>query len=261
MKVTDTCSICNIYTELTNEHIPPRAAFNKVPALIAKIDKANSIRQVKWKPYRSKKGSSNYTLCYKCNNKTGRWYGDSYVDFVKQCAPYAQWKYGRRTVTLSLNIFPFRVIKEALTIFCSSCGPGLSQKQNQLKKIILGQKSTGELAPLKIWLYLLAFPGGRSSGIAGIANVKKRTTRVVAEFSWWPVGWILTFDDHNIVEGLDVSDWLYKYKYRDRKRMNLYIPCNYAVTAYPLDFRHPKDVMLEAHKSMLEDKIRMIRKT
>src|SRR5437899_2497126 len=38
-------------------------------------------------------------------------------------------------------------------------------------------------------------PGGRSSGAASSVNIETGRGRVLAEFSFWPLGWVLTFDD------------------------------------------------------------------
>ena len=66
--------------------------------------------------------------------------------------------------------------------------------------------------------------------------------RVPAEFSFWPLGWVLTFGDAPIQGALDVSDWL-KIGYHEQRKFTCVVPCQWALTAYQLDFRSADRIM------------------
>lgn len=88
-KIIGKCALCGRDCELTFEHIPPRKAFNWIPEktisgeqLICSLTDSN---RMPWdfsglKYQNDQKGMGAYTLCQTCNNNTGTWYGDEYVD-------------------------------------------------------------------------------------------------------------------------------------------------------------------------------------
>ncbi len=100
---------------------------------------------------------------------------------------------------------------------------------------------------LKLHMYLRCHGGGRSSGIAGIMNTKTGSSSVVSEVSWWPVGWILAFDDSQGVVEHNVSEWC-KYGYGENRSVTVKLLCHFAVTAYPMDFRSPEQVLKERNE-------------
>lgn len=192
------CSICGKIALLTKEHMPPQAAFNQERVLLAMIDKERSRAGVRWKGIEKASGNFGYALCERCNNNTGSWYGTEYVSFIRQAASYAKPQHLNRKVIINFRkIFPLRVVKEALAIICSSCGPGVTRQDTELRKLILDRKQRGLPSHLRLFAYLRGRQGGRSSGVAGVMDTRRWMDKVVAEFSWWPIGWILTFQGGN----------------------------------------------------------------
>jgi len=242
------CSVCGLLGKLSKEHIPPKKAFNDSDVFLAKIDKERTVAEVRWKKYQRQGGNFGFVLCERCNNNTGSWYGDYYVDFMKQCADYAHQGNGGKQLTISVNIFPLRIFKQVLTILCASCGPGLSEKSPGLRKIILNKECNQRPANLNVWLYLRAQGGGRSSGITGVSNTNTGENKVVAEFSWWPVGWVLSFNDNNLPELTNITNW-YSFGYNDKRNVTLNLNCHWTTTAYPLDYRDPDTVESESRSN------------
>lgn len=239
------CAICGQLKKLSKEHIPPKRAFNENTVLLGKIDSAQSKAQLRWKKVEKQGGNFSYVLCEDCNNLTGHWYGSEYVSFVGQCAPFAKTENGGKHGSISITIYPSRVIKQALTIFCASCSNGLSETNPIMRKMILSRDFAGSLDLLRVWLYLRAHEGGRATGVSGVLNVNTSTNQVIAEFSWWPVGWVLSFNDQSIPNLTEVTHWC-KYDYNEKKRLIIDLSCHWASTAYPLDFRSPETVLKEA---------------
>ena len=69
---TGQCWLCGIVGKLSFEHVPPESAFNDQRIFsdsVANILKNRNIRI-------SQRGARDYTLCERCNNSTGSWYGD-----------------------------------------------------------------------------------------------------------------------------------------------------------------------------------------
>src|SRR5580693_1774474 len=85
------CCICGTEGKLSFEHVPPRKAFNDQPLLFADKERLRSgghPDEYDTGGKEHQKGSGTYTLCEKCNNDTGGWYGRAYVDFAKQGMEY-----------------------------------------------------------------------------------------------------------------------------------------------------------------------------
>lgn len=79
------CHICGTTDELSYEHIPPRAAFSSHKNFIYFIKDVLGSEKFPWdlsgkRGKQLQKGIGFYTLCDKCNNNTGAWYGDALVD-------------------------------------------------------------------------------------------------------------------------------------------------------------------------------------
>jgi hypothetical protein len=229
--------------------MPPRKAFNDCKVLLQKIDKERSKAVVRWRKEQRQGGNFEFVLCEDCNNKTGSWYGNEYVKFVKTYAQYANSENAGKTVLFQIhNLFPLRVVKQVLAMMCASSGSGLSEANPALRKLVLDKNSKGLPDYLHMFTYLRCHGGGRSSGVTGILDLKDSKSKIVAEFSWWPVGWILTFDDQPDISTTDITHW-FKFGYDEKKSLTLELPCHWAVTAYPLDFRNPEQVIKDKEQN------------
>ena len=85
--VTETCCICGADGKLSFEHVPPRHAFNDHRVFEADIKKMleNGLMLSPKPDGRiNQKGAGRFTVCVKCNNATGRWYGTPYITVAMQ---------------------------------------------------------------------------------------------------------------------------------------------------------------------------------
>ena len=85
-KVHGICCICGQETELTFEHIPPRAAFNHFSLKL--YDFWGYLLSNRTRYNQLQKGAGMYSLCERCNNLTGEWYGAAYAEFAVQGMRY-----------------------------------------------------------------------------------------------------------------------------------------------------------------------------
>ena len=87
-KIYGICCICGQETDLTFEHIPPKAAFNRFNLRL--YDFLDYIVHSNSKYMPAQKGAGKYSLCASCNNLTGDWYGAAYAEFASQGMTYYQ---------------------------------------------------------------------------------------------------------------------------------------------------------------------------
>jgi 5-methylcytosine-specific restriction endonuclease McrA len=84
-KFYGTCHICGIKGKLTFEHVPPKAAFNDKPILLTTLEDAiaKGLEPIT-KGETQQRGAGGHTLCGNCNNNTGGWYGNYFVEWTYQ---------------------------------------------------------------------------------------------------------------------------------------------------------------------------------
>jgi hypothetical protein len=240
------CRICGSTEQLTEEHTPSRRAGNLDRLLRGMIDYEKSVTgdQVAWKVQLVQGGATATTLCESCNNDTGRWYNPAYIRLVDACRPLAVPANAGQACAVKAELHPQRAAKQALTTLLATSQPGVTARYPHLREMLLRGDTVRALAPLRLWLYLRANPGARISGIAILGREEDRRAHLVSEFSFWPLGWILTFDDLEVEGAVDVSSWLER-GYHDKLQLALDVPCQWALMHYPLDFRSPDTILAE----------------
>ncbi len=265
------CKLCGKYKKLSKEHIPPRAAFNAGDYKIESINRYKTKSVNVWQTVKRQGGHFSYVLCEQCNNQTGQWYVREYAKLANACAPYAIPKNATQVVPISLSgLFPLRVFKEALTIMCATIdtSPGddwqfvnapsnpsiglakpdadISTAINYLpalREFVLAKEVSGLTVPVKLYTYLVCDFEGRTTGVAKRFNKNTGASLLFAEFSWWPLGWVLVFEGQLSGNLLDVTDWSQR-GYDEEIPITLNIPCLWVKGRAPLTFMSPEQLAL-----------------
>lgn len=138
------CCICGKSGNLHFEHVPPKAAYNKTTVIEYEWEQYSQNRKSKGKSRQGGVGA--YTLCEKCNNDTGSWYGSEYVKWARTCYDIMLlWDMRKITygsVFLS-NIHPLRFLKQAVTCFFSLIGTVTFSNNNPaLARFVLEKHNT-----------------------------------------------------------------------------------------------------------------------
>ena len=121
-KISGKCHICGKQGKLSFEHVPPRAAFNNCPAVYKELvevinkDPGNYFDE---KGNTSQRGFGAYTLCEKCNNDTGSWYGDAFVGWAHQGMEIFTYTQGFPSLYYAFRIYPLQLIKQIVCMFFS----------------------------------------------------------------------------------------------------------------------------------------------
>lgn len=176
---TGECCICGNVGKLTFEHVPPAAAFNDRRVFQAKIDELLGGKWIPGEPMTRGKyvqrGAGRHSLCGKCNNDTGAWYGTPYVDFARQAMVLLHRSDGKMSLAYPYRIFPLRVLKQIVVMFFSACGHGLRKAHPELVKFVLDRERSDRSGRYPI----LGVPA-RPSGI----HVNKASWRNRPNFRW-----------------------------------------------------------------------------
>jgi hypothetical protein len=142
-KVFGQCRICGKQGILSYEHVPNREAYNKETTIEYSWEDV-FIKKEKAKRKIVQGGIGQYTLCEKCNNDTGHWYGDEYTRWAQACFEFLKNRKPSSGLTdeasiILHDVYPLRFLKQVLVCFFSVT-PNLAQTHPELVKYVLNKE-------------------------------------------------------------------------------------------------------------------------
>jgi hypothetical protein len=240
---TGECCICGNVGKLTFEHVPPAAAFNDRRVFQAKMEELLGGKWTPGEPIKHGKyfqrGAGRYSLCAKCNNDTGAWYGTAYVDFARQAMILLHRSNGTMSLAYPYGIFPLRVLKQIVVMFFSACGSSLRKAHPGLVQFVLDRERRLLPEGIYIWAYLhhpKESTSARQSGITGLMTLG-RDPQIFAEIAFPPFGLILGFKDKPVRDDLCNLNQFALSKINTWDVVWLKLPVLPVVSFFPGDFR------------------------
>jgi hypothetical protein len=251
--VTGVCCICGTYGKLSFEHIPPRRAFNDHGVFEADVKK---MFESGWQPgvkpdgRINQKGAGRFTLCERCNNATGSWYGIPYIEVAKQAMELLDRSGGDVSLAYPYRMYPLRFLKQVVTMFFSACGPSLQETHPHLVRFVLNRE-TGVLPPNFQFYAYLHHPDSmamRQSGLTGVWSSGK--IHLFSEIAFPPFGLVMSVDGHPPTDQrLCNVTHLHQYGYRSWDVVFLRLPVLHVTTVLPGDFRTATQVRQDIGKN------------
>lgn len=256
------CHICGNEAFLTYEHVPPRKAFNEKGVIVYSGDAVlNSITSgnLPWdfskeKGHLNRRGMGFETLCENCNNKTGAWYGNAFIDFIKQ--GYDQIKNinpnsGSKIKIVFRGIYPLRILKQAISLFFSINNTNLSENHQLLRDFVLIKNNRTFDEYFKIYLYISKGETRRCMGFgAVIKNLGKPDAiiRGVSELTIPPFGFVLEKEpkDEDIL--FDITNFV-RYNYEKKVDLELELPILEVNNVLFLDYRTKDEILAQIKKN------------
>jgi hypothetical protein len=236
MKKTGKCWLCGHIKELTEEHIPPEAAYNDAPVLLQEVSRRTAlVGRLEWEGHVDT-GLKIVSLCGECNSKCGSKYGGDFVRFIRKVAAQVEAVPNGHQMLVSGIERPLSIVKAVTQSFVSANGPAFVDKNEWVRKFLRNSRNVDW--PRDVFLYLFATNsgGGRKSGVAAFYRTTTRTTSVVAEFTFWPLGSVLSFSELRDSVLSPIHHWA-KFEYKYDGKIDLALTVNPVATAYPVDFR------------------------
>lgn len=238
-----TCVVCGTRTNLTFEHVPPRATGNNsqqsiiytmsegFTALLSKEDNWESVLEKANSRKTSQKGRGGYTLCSKCNNFFGAEYVNAYLPFSNELAYVFQQKNSeyaassvnnRIDVNLKLRINPIRFQKQVLSMLMSAGGGAFKE---DLKDYLLNVSNTDFPAD-KFKIIMNGYLDQKifsqtGQMISANLNGEQNMTHLIASIQSFPFGFsLIKIDKENYQKdfdnGMDITSW---FKYSDSEHV------------------------------------------
>jgi hypothetical protein len=192
-----TCCICGVVGPLSFEHVPPRKAYNDQRVFELGIRHLIESRPDGLAPAEGKwfdGGAGKETLCEKCNNDTGAWYGSAYVNWARQGMRMLDVSAGNLSLSYPYTIYPLRIIKQVAAMFFSACGPEFHKQHPDLVRFVLNRGQLHVPHNLKFYAYFVdpnKSTSSRQSGVSGVLKFDRREQNVFSEIAFAPFGFIM----------------------------------------------------------------------
>lgn len=237
-KVVGICHICGSHGRLSFEHVPPRAAFNDRPVLLAKFEDMLNAGWGEEPPTTvQQKGAGAYTLCESCNNSTGSWYGRHFVDWCHQGMSILARASGRPSLIYMQYVFPLSILKQIVAMFFSANGAQFHSKHQPLVRFVLNREENQLPARYRVYTYYNAEGRLRNLGVVARGSFSRGETHTFSEITFPPFGYVLTIDSGAPDDQLfDITDFR-TYRYREFAVLNLRLPVLPTHSPIPGDYR------------------------
>lgn len=249
------CRICGQTCELTFEHIPPYSSGNNSPQkFLTKESLRKLITDKKRMPWETEnlkfkslqRGTGFYSLCEKCNNLMGAYYGNEYVGFAREVSNYIiankekinDNKYFESIV----GIHPLSFIKQVISMFCTTTD--LSEDYPYIKELLLDKNKICNDPDFKISMFILKSGNYLSTGKIVLLNstINQIKTRIISEMDLFPFGFVLDYDKNYMDSSLlDITSFL-NYSYEERINFKIIAPMYERNSGIPLDFRTKDEI-------------------
>lgn len=151
-----TCHLCLTEGPLSFEHIPPRSAFNDQPVHVKEFDDLVVGNRIvdNGKPGRKQqRGAGKFSLCAKCNNETGKLYGDAYKSWAIQGLRHCHHATTAPSLAFNFQIYPLRVIKQIACMLVSVNPPGSLKANFELRRFVIDRERRFLPEGLRIYAY------------------------------------------------------------------------------------------------------------
>lgn len=233
------CRLCGEYKELTFEHIPPRKAFNEHQRLFRTAQDHLS----GWPYSKYRKGVGKHSLCKRCNNLTGAWYGDAFVEWTKQGLVWFEKVKGEKALSLPYYIRPLNVLKQITVMSLALSGEASIQKNIAARRFVLRKREKYLPPDLRVFAYYCMEGDTRFASVMAILDTNGGGSDLVhGEVAMPPFGYCITSplgDRKSLAEGKGLYDisWFSRFGYNEWTQVHLRLPTRSAAMPFPLDYR------------------------
>ena len=198
-----------------------------------------------------------YTLCIKCNNDTGGWYGRYFVDWCYQAMEILIKSNGNPTLIYMNYLFPLAIIKQIITMFFSVNVDTFCEANPELVHFVLDKEKKFLSPKYRIYVYYNITGRFRFSGIVGQMQLADKygtmsKPRLMSEITYPPFGYLMTIDSETPDMRLVEISHFSRHDYNEFRVMTMKFPVLPTHTFYPGDYRTKEEVIEQAARSEAE---------
>jgi hypothetical protein len=234
------CRICKRRTELSFEHIPPKAAFNKYTKFrsIPFLEYVENSHKEDYKPTAKLQqgGLGEYCLCRSCNSFLGNNYVPEYFKMTQIGISVFKNKTFEKVIFTTENISPLRFLKQVLAMFICINDSNFTDKEQELLTLIKDTKEKNLPSKFRVFMYL--------NNVGQFRNLTKMFTNThgyVNELTFPPFGFVLSMDTNYLFPLTEIThfknlDESYKGEVRfELLNLPTHLP-------FPVDYRTQEEI-------------------
>jgi hypothetical protein len=240
------CRLCGQIKELTFEHIPPKASFNRntgytitpVGEAIEALDNGDSFKVIQ-----KQGGIGNFSLCKECNEFLGTNYVDAYTDWVK-CG-FLILKSNAQVYNITIEgIEPLKIIKQIFSMFISMEDELCYKRHKELCEFVRNPVLNDLSEKYQIHTYLNKEGTVVYKPPMVTANLKSHISILCSEFTFIPYGYVMTIDHNNPIPRLTNITTFKNYKLNEKVEVTIdgiHLLPNYL--PFVLDYRTKEEII------------------
>lgn len=250
------CRICGEIKELTEEHVPPKGAFNDRQVLLTSLRDALGFSGRRYS--KSPNGIKRWSLCEKCNNSTGGDYGAAFVEWTRQAHEFLDKIKGGSAFLLPYQIQPLNVIKQIVVMALALLPEDRVAHYEEWRNFVINREQKYLPADIHVYTYFNK-EGKRIADMEGaISRIDVNAIEYVhAEIALPPLGYCITSTHEKGLKSLaeyqrlyDIT-WFSNFDYRQTRDIWLKLPVKETHEAFPLDYRTKDEIAVEQLKNQL----------
>jgi len=242
------CRLCGQEKELSDEHIPPRKAFNDKQVTFETMQDALGFSGRKYSKFRN--GITRQSICESCNNLTGAWYGTAFVEWTRQGYVWLEKLENRNALLLPYNIMPLNVIKQIVVMMLAMSSFHKHICQDDLRRFAFNR--TQKYLPPNFRIYMYFNKGGKPRFTDQELVIFRADLGAIdyvnAEIALPPFGYCVTSTSRKGIKSLAEHQGLYDitrfahFDYNVWTTVYLTLPIRETHEPFPLDYRHDAEV-------------------
>jgi len=246
------CHICGNYGDLTYDHVPPQKAFNDRKFYTASGQDIIGLGPDEYSKGKCFQGGIGYySLCPRCNNVTGSWYGSDFVKWSHEAKEILLKSKGSPKLIYPYTIYPLRIIKQIVTMFLSATNRGFAEAHPNLTHFVLNKLEKNLPPKYRFFIYYNLVGKFRKTGVACLLNLKTGSSSILNEINYPPFGYVITLDSEPPKKFLVEITHFSHYGYYERKEIWLKLPVLPTYLPYPGDYRTREEIYNQAKESSM----------
>ncbi|WP_437822737.1 hypothetical protein [Tenacibaculum mesophilum] len=255
-----TCHLCGLNTDLSYEHVPPKAAFNKNTKYVSikfedYIKSRNLLKEIP--KGKTKQGGIGYnSFCKKCNSFLGTNYVNPYVKWVNAGVKLLTDSEFAACYFEIKEIQPLPILKQIISMFLAINDDHFLYSFPQLAEFVLNKEQVQLPEKFQIYTYLTRAERFRYMNYAAHGNLKTGNITQCSEIAYPPFGYIMTFNGELSYKYLNNITSFKNFNFDTKECFNMTLAQLPTYTTYPLDYRGKEKLNNDIQKANnLMDKV------
>ncbi len=239
-QIVGRCKLCGLETTLSYEHTPPRSAGNSCSVTSIGIDKLAGLSDFDdarfLKGFVYQRGLGGYSLCAKCNNNTGAWYGASYKKWFDLGSSFLS----ELPASQIIEIEPLSVFKQIALMFICGLQYTDNDRIKLMRDFIISPEKLDFPDGIKIYAALKYGDLNRRSAMSAIYINGKIST--FSEIAFSPFLYVMTFDSPPPSDSFLDLTMFSDCEFREVSRLTVRWPLLKVCSPFPGDYRSREEI-------------------